>query len=85
MIEIKGVQPRKSLASFRPTAQTPGPNWLTFWREAHQLIAFRCTEAIFEFRRRSRDVGIFLALIELKFGFKIKQKLHISALRIELN
>ena len=53
--EIEDVRPSKSLAP-PPTAQTPGPNWLIFWRETHHGNAFRGTEAIFEFHLRSRDM-----------------------------
>ncbi len=52
---LEDVRPSKSLAP-PPTAQTPGPNWLIFWRETHHGNAFRGTEAIFEFHLSSRDM-----------------------------
>ena len=30
-----------------PTADTPGPNWLIFWRETPRVNTFGRTEAIF--------------------------------------
>ncbi len=45
----------KSLVSL-PKAQTPGPNWLIFWLEAH-LIVFGRSEATFEFRIWGGDMG----------------------------
>ena len=49
MLEIEDARPSKSLAP-PPTAQTPVSNWLIFWRATPHEIAFRGTEAIFEFR-----------------------------------
>ena len=40
-----------------PTALTPQPNRLIFWQEAPYLIAFRGTEAIWEFHPMSRDIN----------------------------
>ena len=65
-----------------PTAQTPGPNWLIFWRETPHVNTFRGTEAIFEFHPRSGDTSRFL----LDFGprldpSKAHKWAHISALR----
>ena len=59
VIKIQGVQLENHWHP--PTAQTPGPNWLIFWLETPHLIAFRGTEAIFEFLPGSRDISPFLA------------------------
>ena len=40
-----------------PTAKTPRPNWLIFWRENLHVNTFGLTEAIFEFHPGSRDMG----------------------------
>ena len=60
VIEIEGAQLQNHWHP-PPTAQTPGPNWLIFWREAPHLIAFRGTEAIFESPPESQDMSPFLA------------------------
>ena len=39
------------------TAQTPGQNWLIFWRESTHVITLGLTEAIFEFPIWDRDMG----------------------------
>jgi len=44
-IETQGEKPWKS--EHPPTAQTPGPNCLIFWRESPHVINFGRTEAIF--------------------------------------
>ena len=79
--EIQGDNHSKSMAP-PPTAQTPGPNWLIFWRETPHVNTFRGTEAIFEFHPRSGDTSRFL----LDFGprldpSKAHKWAHISALR----
>ena len=53
-IEIQGEKPKKS--GHPPTAQTPGPNWLIFWRETPHVNTFGRTGAIFEFHPRSGDM-----------------------------
>ena len=49
VLEIEDARPLKSLAP-PPTAQTPVSNELIFWRATPHEIAFRGTEAIFEYR-----------------------------------
>ena len=48
------------IASTPPTAQTPVSNELIFWRATPHEIAFRGTEAIFEFRPWSWDTKLKL-------------------------
>ena len=65
-----------------PTAQTPGPNWLIFWRETPHVNSFRLTEAIFEFHLRSRDIGKKSSILARFWApSKTPKCAHISALR----
>ena len=59
MIQKRSKYTVKSLEkrSTPPTAQTPEPNSLIFWRDSIHVITLGMSEAIFEFPIWDRDMG----------------------------
>ena len=62
VIEIQGEHLPNHWHPPPPTAQTPWPNWLIFWRVNPHVNTFRGTEAFFGFHPRSWDRSPKLAI-----------------------